>query len=122
MGDPAGRESRLRSTPEQRLERLAANFARIASCVDANTSDAELSAILEETEILCEGSAIGHSAQTQLLRNLKTALGTWRQVWPRLGSQREFRLAVAREAALWSKRMRAMKDARAPDTESGRRP
>ena len=122
MGESDARGQWLRNPPPERLERLATHFARIASCVDANTSDDDVSAILEETETFCEGLAADRSDETQLLRNLKTALGTWRQVWPRLGSQREFRLAVAREAAQWSKRLRAMTGARAPDTERGRRP
>ena len=107
--DPAAREEWLRNLPEERLARIAANFSQIASCVSERKPDAALTAILEETEAFCEWTAAAGSAKTQsLLLNVKTALGTWRQVWPRLGAQREFRLAVAREADLWSRRLQAM--------------
>ena len=106
MVDHTVREQWLRDLPHERLARIAANFARVASCVNERTSEIDLMAILEETETFCQWAVEGSSAETQLLlRNLTTALGTWRQVWPRLGSQQEFRLAVAREADLWSRRL-----------------
>ena len=38
---------------------------------------------------------------------VQQALETWHRVWPKLGTQPEFRLAVAREARLWSNRLAA---------------
>jgi hypothetical protein len=49
---------------------------------------------------------VAHSQERRaLLAHVQTAAQTWREVWPRLGGQREFRHAVAREARLWSKRL-----------------
>ena len=61
----------------------------------------------EETRALCEQAAgrAGSGALNALLANVSTALRTWQDVWPRLGTQRDFRVAVAREARLWAKRL-----------------
>ena len=68
-----------------------------------------LTAMLEETRSLCEWAVSESSGELQsLLTNLQQPLTTWQQVWPRLGAQEEFRLAVAREADLWSRRLDAM--------------
>ena len=96
----------MRESNEQRLSDIAASFARIASCIHEDQPDSVLRAACEETETLCTAAAPESPGEVgPLLINVTTALQTWRQVWPRLGQQREFRLAVAREAALWSKRL-----------------
>ena len=95
--------------PEQ-LRRIASSFAQIASCVSQRASTAKLTAVLEETQQLCERGTAGPSSDEvkTLLPNLQTALETWQEVWPRLGQQGEFRQAVVREATLWSRRLEAL--------------
>ena len=86
---------------------LAARFASIAACAGARYPAAAMLETLTQTAAACADAASAEqSPETkQLLTNLQTAVTTWHQVWPRLGAQREFRLAVAREAKLWSKRL-----------------
>ena len=110
MADRDARKQFLRDPPERRLRRIAVNVAQIASCVTQRTSAAKLMAVLKETQTFCEWAVAGKSTAevTSLLPQLKTALSTWQQVWPRLGAQGEFRQAVAREAGLWSRRLEAL--------------
>ena len=89
--------------PEQ-VTRLAAQLAAIASHLSATHPDAQLLDLLEHARRSSEAAAAHAPALAGLLANLTMALQTWRDVWPRLGAQREFRLAVAREARLWSER------------------
>jgi hypothetical protein len=91
------------SDPEKKV---AAHFAAIASCVQERQPDRTLTALLAQTQLLCaEAAERERSADLKrLLTNVGAALQTWQQVWPRLGTRDEFRLAVAREARLWSKR------------------
>ena len=113
----------MREAPQHRLDRIADRFAQIAIVINERKPEAALSAMLEETHTLCQGAAAEGSGDiASLLSNLTKALETWRQVWPRLGAQQEFRLAVAREATLWSKRLHALtKDVRAADNGGGTR-
>ena len=86
---------------------LAARFASIAACVDERRPEAATLELLAQTAAACAEAARVESspATKQLLANVETAVSAWHQVWPRLGAQGEFRLAVAREARLWSKRL-----------------
>ena len=110
MTDHDASDPFLRDSPTQQLSRIAAGFARIVSCLTQPASPDEVTAVLAETQTLCERAAdVPHEAEVRnLLPNLKTAVMTWRQVWPRLGEQREFRQAVLREAGLWARRLDAM--------------
>lgn len=89
------------------MTQLADYFTSIVSGIEARESDAALLQTLAQTAAACEEAAAAQrTPQTrQLLTNLQTALQTWQQVWSRLGAQQEFRLAMAREARLWSKRL-----------------
>jgi len=63
-----------------------------------------------QAEGLCEpANADGATEElASLLPKLRTTFQAWREVWPRMGSRREFRQAVAREAGLWSRRLTAL--------------
>ena len=99
----------MRDPHPQRLAQIAEGFTSIASCVEHRKPDAALMKALEETRTLCAWVAPESSGTIRtLLTNVQTALSTWQQVWPRMGSQREFRQAVAREANLWSRRLQAL--------------
>lgn len=81
-------------------------FSTLAESVERNHSKEIILEAINRTEASCRHlAAHADSAQTRkLCANIQTALNTWKAVWPRLGQQPEFRLAVAREARLWSRR------------------
>ena len=107
MSQDGPREQFLRDPPQQRLERLAAHFERIASCIRQRQPETALAETLRQTRAFCEWAAAEERSTSvkQLLLNVTMALQTLQAVWPRMGTQREFRLAVAREADLWSRRL-----------------
>ena len=91
------------------LAQLASGFAQIATCVTQRASTATLTAAMAQAQALCGTLAGGDSAEVNaLLANLHKALETWRNVWPQLGEQKDFRRAVAREAGLWSRRLASL--------------
>ena len=81
-------------------ERLAA----IADQIERSRDDAPLPGLLAQARASCTASTGASAGAKPLLGQMQQALETWSAVWPRLGSQREFRQAVAREAHLWAKR------------------
>jgi len=88
------------------LADVAEQFMAIAESIEAHQPAGTLLKLFQEAQLICR-SAASHErlAEPQrLLTNVQTALATWQDVWPRLGSRLEFRLAVVREARLWSKR------------------
>ena len=92
------------------VQELAGRFAAIAVCIEGGEPSERLLTLLREAQAACEQAADA-APQGELkdwLVNLRAATETWQQVWPRLGAQRDFRLAVAREARLWSKRFSAV--------------
>jgi hypothetical protein len=87
--------------------RLEAQFRRIVDAIEQRQSDRLVTETFETTRALCAEAAAhasGAAART-LFANVHTALETWHTVWPRLGAQKEFRQAVAREAALWARKL-----------------
>ena len=89
-----------------RLPRVAERFRQLAAEIRARQADGVLDVVFEEAKALCDDAARNTAGETQtLLTQLSTAVSTWRQVWPRLGRQVEFRAAVAREAEGWSARL-----------------
>jgi len=92
------------------VRRLAEHLVAVAEGATARTSDEDIVTRLTQAERLCEQVAAedASTALQALVSNVRTALQTWQAVWPRLGGQREFRQAVAREAGLWSRRLTAL--------------
>ena len=88
-------------------DRVAAQFADLASAIQERRSDAILAQCLTKTQAFCEQAARAERSKElkHLLTHLRTALETWQRIWPRLGQEEEFRLAIAREARLWSRRL-----------------
>ena len=86
---------------------MAAGCAAIAAWVEERKPQTALLARFEEVRALCEQAAARERSALLKgwLANMSEALRTWQNVWPRLGTQQEFRLAVAREARLWGKRL-----------------
>ena len=109
MTDHRVRELHMPEALPGPMAHIADGFARIAACVADRKPTATLTAALQETEALCrQAAATMRGEKAVVLTNVQQAIATWRQVWPRLGTQPDFRLAVAREAALWAKRLQAM--------------
>ena len=94
-------------SPESELEQFAHRFLALASGIQGERPEATVTEALGQAEALARKlSESGASTETRTLAaQLTTALQTWRTVWPRMGSQREFRSAVAREAVQWAKRL-----------------
>ena len=87
----------------------AAQVAEIASAIEARRPDAVLLEGFGAARTACERAAAEETLEAKAaLTNLATALKTWQEVWPRLGREQDFRLAVVREARLWSKRLAAL--------------
>ena len=88
-------------------EQLPVRLTALAAGIESRQPTATLIGMLEQTQALCEIGASAASTPTlkQILSQVETATQTWQQVWSRLGVDREFRLAVAREARLWAKRL-----------------
>ena len=87
------------------LQRLADGFASLATEIERGRPERVLLDTMRRAQELASEAAAGQRGERQaLLLNVATALTTWQDVWPRLSAQREFRLAVAREARLWAKR------------------
>ena len=89
------------------LEQLKASCERIADCIEDRQPEAQITQALERTLAVCERSSANEqpSDVKTLVTHLKTAVETWYKVWPRLGRQAEFRLAVVREARVWARRL-----------------
>ena len=87
--------------------RLEAQFQRIADAIEQRQSDRLVTEAVQAAQALCAETAAHASdaAARTLFTNVQTALETWQAVWPRLGAQKEFRHAVAREAALWARKL-----------------
>jgi hypothetical protein len=91
------------------MKALADHFAAISEGILGGRTDVSIQEAISAAETLAQqlsGSG-GTQEARQLSANLVIALEAWRTVWPRMGTQREFRAAVAREAALWAKRLRS---------------
>ena len=86
---------------------LEAQFQHIADAIEQRQSDRLVTETLETARVLCAETAAHASdaAVRTLFTNVRTALETWQAVWPRLGAQKAFRQAVAREAGLWARKL-----------------
>ena len=91
------------------VTRLADAFGRLADSIEGRQPADAVVEIVCATQTLCATASRASSADLGvLLTNVQTALETWATVWPRLGSQPEFRQAVTREARLWEKKLRTL--------------
>ena len=78
---------------------LAQSLARLAAAAD-RAGDGSVPALLDECLTRCADVATG--ASTAQRADVQQRLTVWRDVWPRLGKDPQFRAAVAREARRWS--------------------
>ena len=102
----SARDAHEPAPPEIHLVEAALHFTRIASSVETGKPESSIMALMDETERLCHHAAVIHGDEAkELLPCLVTMLQTWRTVWQRMAGQQDFRLAVAREARVWSARV-----------------
>ncbi len=89
------------------VTRLTTQLGGITAAIEDGKPDAMITTLLSELQQACEVLTIQPSSASvmQWVGNLKVVIQTWKEIWPRMGGQREFRLAVAREARLWSQRL-----------------
>ena len=89
------------------IEGLVGALTAIAAAAEASQSPPTMPELLEQARCLAErlASEAGAAKSEQLAKHLQTVAETWHRVWPRLGRQRDFRLAVAREARRWSQEL-----------------
>ena len=91
------------------VTQLAEEFGRLAASIEGRQSADAIREIVRTTKAMCATASRTSSGDMGvLLTNVQTALETWARVWPRLGSQPEFRQAVTREARLWEKTLRTL--------------
>ena len=89
------------------LHKLTERLAVLAAFIQDPGTEAAVTEALGHARTACRevtGAALS-GRQQQLLSTVSQALETWEHAWPRLGADREFRHAVAREAQLWSTRL-----------------
>ena len=91
------------------MAHLADEFGRLAASIEGRQSADAIIEIVRATQAACATASRTLSGDVgALLTNVQTALETWATVWPRLGSQPEFRQAVTREARLWANKLHAL--------------
>lgn len=90
-----------------RLGEIAKSLEAVATGIGERRGESALLERLRQTQQWCEQVAAHQrgGGPQELVTRLGTVLQAWRDVWPRLGRQLEFRQAVAREARLWSQRV-----------------
>lgn len=89
---------------------IAGHFSALAESIERQHSNEAVLEAIAHTQASCKDLA-EHAESKEIKRlcgNIQTALSTWKEVWPRLSRQPEFRLAVVREARLWSKRFEVL--------------
>ena len=92
----------------QTLERLMTDLVNLSTAIQQHRPAEIIAELLTSTIGSCERAAEeagGGAVKQRLLADVKPALETWQRVWPRLGTDHDFSLAVAREARLWSGRL-----------------
>ena len=92
----------------QALEQLMTSLVVLAAAIQERRPATAITELLTTTIASCDRAATeagGAAVQQRILKDVKPALETWQRVWPRLGTEQDFSLAVAREARLWSGRL-----------------
>ena len=83
------------------IARLSSDFSKLETlCV---SKSGEVEPFLKEMARFIEGSLATESSKPvqEILSDLQVRVATWREVWPRLGKDPQFRNAVARESHAW---------------------
>ncbi len=81
-------------------EALAQSLLQVAEAIEQGRPEAAILEALRQAR-----TARGANGRTPDAQHLDTVLKTWQEVWPRMGGQRDFRMAVIREARSWAKRL-----------------
>ena len=92
----------------QALEQLMTSLVALAAASQERRPATAITELMTTAIASCDRAATeagGAGVQQRILKDVKPALETWQRVWPRLGTDQDFCLAVAREARLWSGRL-----------------
>ncbi len=83
-------------------------FLELAALVEKRAASQAIEKLLSKLRLDCESAVIPAASKeaNAAFVQVQQTLGTWKDVWPRLGPQAEFRLAVAREARAWANRLK----------------
>lgn len=90
------------------MNSIPGQFLEIAEAVGKRSPPQTIEKLLSKLCQECESAArqfTTKEAQAAFIQ-VQQALETWKSVWPKLGSQPEFRSAVVREARAWSNRLK----------------
>ena len=104
----------------QALEQLITDLVNLSTAIQQHQPVTVITELLTGTITSCDRAAAeasGGPVQQRLVTDVKPALETWQRVWPRLGTDQDFCLAVAREARLWSGRLVELAGSPARKTE-----
>ena len=91
----------------QVIESLSSDFSRLEQTCNHPKDSSNFNGLFLKMEHLMGSSLDAKSPRNvkEMFEDLRLRVTTWRQVWPRLGKQPEFRNAVAREAHAWSQKL-----------------
>lgn len=95
------------------LSLLIDSFTKLACAIEEQKDESSIQQLLAEMTQAIQ-QVLGRTLEAEQtpeirewLPKLCTVVETWQGVWPRLGQQLEFRMAVVREARSWSRRFTA---------------
>ena len=95
----------------QVVENLSSDFSRLEQACNHPKDSGNFNGLFLKMEHLMESSLDAKSprAVKEMFEDLRLRVTTWREVWPRLGKDPQFRNAVARESHAWSQKLLRLK-------------
>ena len=87
-------------------QQLSDGLLALAEGIESRQASETIPLLLEHVQTVSE--QVGRDAPASskdLSGHITTATKAWYDVWPRLSKDRDFRLAIAREARGWAKRV-----------------
>ena len=83
-------------------------FLQVAAQIEQRNTGEAVEKLLKQLRLDCQ--QLSEAAKSKEIQSsaarVQQAVETWLQVWPRLSSQDDFRLAVVREARAWANRLK----------------
>ena len=90
------------------MDNIPELFLEVATQAEKHAAPQVIEKLLTQLYHDCEMAAAAAKSKEirEVFAQIQKAVETWKSVWPRLGSQQEFRSAVVREARAWSNRLK----------------
>ncbi len=83
-------------------------FLQVAAQIEQRNTEQAVEKLLKQLRLDCQ--KLSEATKSKEIQSsaaqVQQAVETWLRVWPRLSSQDDFRLAVAREARAWANRLK----------------